>query len=311
MHSRKTILTASAVAVFAVFLAISSLLGWDATWMPFEPSITLEEIPAYSGEPYVVLYDNQPLFTDEEMTTQSFEDYAPLDALGRCTVTSACLGQDLMPTEERGSIGSVKPSGWVTAKYDHVDGKYLYNRCHLIGFQLAGENANERNLITGTRYMNVDGMLPFENMVADYIHETQNHVMYRITPWFYENELLARGVQIEAYSVEDNGEGICFNVFCHNVQPGVQLNYQNGNSAPEAANTTAAITTTTATAVATTTQPTTTVALSSFVLNTNTKKIHRPGCRSINSMKESNKKNYRGTVEELQSMGYTTCGNCF
>ncbi len=191
------------------------------------------DLPQYEGKPYVAVNGNEPEFTSDEITDKYFEIYEPLDRYGRCTVAFACLGKETMPTEERGAIGSVKPSGWHTVKYDCVDGKYLYNRCHLIGFQLSGENANKRNLITGTRYMNVEGMLPFENMVADYIQETDNHVMYRVTPIFEGDDLVAKGVQIEAYSVEDEGDGICFNVFCFNVQPGVVIDYATGESESE------------------------------------------------------------------------------
>ena len=185
-------------------------------------------LPPYSGEPYISVCGGDPDFSEDEITSVSFEYYSELDALGRCGVCIASVGQDIMPTEKRGSIGQVKPTGWHTVKYDFVDGKYLYNRCHLIGFQLTGENANKRNLITGTRYLNVEGMLPFENMVADYVKETGNHVMYRVTPIFVGDELLARGVHIEAESVEDGGDGIMFNVFCYNVQPGVVLDYATG-----------------------------------------------------------------------------------
>ena len=185
-------------------------------------------LPQYSGEPYISVCGGDPDFSEDEITSVSYEYYSELDALGRCGVCIASVGQDIMPTEKRGSIGQVKPTGWHTVKYDFVDGKYLYNRCHLIGFQLTGENANKRNLITGTRYLNVEGMLPFENMVADYVKETGNHVMYRVTPIFVGDELLARGVHIEAESVEDGGDGIMFNVFCYNVQPGVVLDYATG-----------------------------------------------------------------------------------
>lgn len=191
------------------------------------------DLPQYEGKPYIAVNGNEPEFTSDEINDKYFEIYEPLDRYGRCTVAFACLGKETMPTEERGAIGSVKPSGWHTVKYDFVDGKYLYNRCHLIGFQLSGENANKRNLITGTRYMNVEGMLPFENMVADYIDETGNHVMYRATPVFEGDDLVAKGVQIEGYSVEDEGEGICFNVFCFNVQPGVVIDYTTGESVEE------------------------------------------------------------------------------
>lgn len=193
-------------------------------------SLSVSEVPEYSGEPYVVINENQPDFSEEDMTKDSFETYSDLDSLGRCQSAYANVGQDLMPTGERGNISKIKPSGWQTAKYDIVDGKYLYNRCHLIGYQLTAENANEKNLITGTRYMNVDGMLPFENMVADYVKETGSHVLYRVTPIFEGDNLVAKGVQMAAYSVEDKGEGVCFNVFVYNVQPGITIDYANGNS---------------------------------------------------------------------------------
>ena len=195
-----------------------------------EVTLSLADIPEYSGEPYVTVNDNVPQFLETDLSTDSYEYYSDLDRIGRCGVVYACIGTDLMPTEERGSIGSVKPTGWHTVKYDVVDGNYLYNRCHLIGYQLSGENVNTKNLITGTRYLNVDGMLPFENMVADYVLETENHVMYRVTPIFDGDNLLASGVQIEAESVEDNGEGILFNVYCYNVQPGVEIDYATGEN---------------------------------------------------------------------------------
>jgi len=191
---------------------------------------SLDTLPEYSGNPYIVVNDNTPFFTEADKTTASFEQYGELDSLGRCTTAYANVGKDLMPTEKRGSIGSVKPTGWQTAKYDNVDGKYLYNRCHLIGYQLTAENANKKNLITGTRYLNVNGMLPFENMVADYIKETNNHVLYRVTPVFIGDNLVASGVLMEAESVEDNGEGILFNVYCYNVQPGIVIDYATGDS---------------------------------------------------------------------------------
>ena len=197
-----------------------------------EPAVTLDTLPDYGGSPYVELYNGQPSFPAEEKAgTVSWERYAELDLLGRCGPAMACIGRDLMPTEERGSIGMVKPSGWHTVRYDDVvDGKYLYNRCHLIGYQLTGENANEQNLITGTRYLNVVGMLPFEDLTADYVKETGNHVLYRVTPVFKGLELVARGVQMEAYSVEDDGAGVCFNVYCYNVQPDVEIDYATGES---------------------------------------------------------------------------------
>ena len=200
--------------------------------------ISMQQLPAYSGQPYVEIDGNQPGFTEKDKTKQSFEQYSELDSLGRCGAAYANVGEDLMPTEKRGSIGKVKPSGWHTVKYDIVEGKYLYNRCHLIGYQLTAENANEKNLITGTRFMNVNGMLPFENMVADYVKETGNHVLYRVTPIFEGKNLLAKGVQIEAYSVEDEGDGICFHVFVYNVQPGIRIDYATGESKEDSGNST-------------------------------------------------------------------------
>lgn len=197
---------------------------------PGSSSVSITDIPEYDGNPYVVINGNEPDFTEDDMTTESFEIYSELDSLGRCRTAYANIGQDLMPTEERGSIGQVKPTGWQTVKYDSVDGKYLYNRCHLIGYQLTAENANEKNLITGTRYMNVEGMLPFENLVADYVKETGDHVLYRVDPIFEGDDLLAKGVQMEAYSVEDEGDGVCFNVFVYNVQPGIDIDYATGIS---------------------------------------------------------------------------------
>lgn len=197
-------------------------------------SFDAASIPSYSGSPYVTVNDNVPYFADHEMTMSSYEYYSDLDALGRCGVCVASIGTDIMPTGERGEIGRIKPSGWKTVKYPGVvDGNYLYNRCHLLGWQLTGENDNAKNLITGTRYMNVEGMLPFENMVADYVKETNNHVMYRVTPIYEEDNLVASGVLMEAKSVEDNGDGVLFNVYCYNIQPGVAINYLNGESVLE------------------------------------------------------------------------------
>lgn len=226
--------------VLAIIIAIASSLGVDFSkifgdftnenTISYTTSYDLTSIPQYTSEPYVVLNDNKPIFDEVDYTSDAYEKYSELDYLGRCGPAFAKVGIETMPTEERGEIGQVKPSGWQTVKYDIVDGKYLYNRCHLIGFQLTGENANKGNLITGTRYMNVDGMLPFENMVADYVQETENHVLYRVTPIFEGENLVASGVQIEAKSVEDNGEGICFNVYVYNVQPGVTIDYSTGQS---------------------------------------------------------------------------------
>ena len=228
------------VNIFAILLTLSlvftSFIGCVSNVENDSPSVSLDNIPVFDGStPYIKINDGKPFFTEEDMTASSYEEYAPLDALGRCGVTVACIGIDIMPTEDRGSIGMVKPTGWHTVKYDIVDGKYLYNRCHLIGYQLTGENANKQNLITGTRYMNVEGMLPFENMVADYVKETENHVMYRVTPIFDGSNLVANGVLIEAKSVEDDGKGIEFCVYVYNNQPGIIIDYRNGESKLDAA----------------------------------------------------------------------------
>ena len=226
------------ISLIALILALSvSLIFGEDILDRFDnsnshiPSASLDSIPEFNGEsPYVIINDNVPFFKDEEKVTKSYEKYGELDGLGRCTVCIACIGVDIMPTEERGDISSVKPSGWNNAEYDCVPGKHIYNRCHLIGFQLTGENANKQNLITGTRYMNNEGMLPFENMIADYVKETKNHVMLRVTPIYEGDNLVASGVLMEAWSVEDNGEGICFNVYTYNAQPGVIIDYATGNT---------------------------------------------------------------------------------
>lgn len=258
-------------------------------------SFSLGDIPEFSGEPFVVINDNQPEFTEEDIAATSYEYYSQLDVLGRCGYAMACIGTDIMPTDERESISSVKPSGWVQAQYDFVDGESLYNRCHLIGFQLTGENANELNLITGTRYCNVDGMLPFENMVADYVKETDNHVLYRVTPIFSERELVARGVQMEGWSVEDHGEGICFNVYVYNNQPGVTIDYLTGNSyAGDSAQL----------------QTTSGMQEESYILNTSSHKFHKSDCEQGQSIKETNKELFAGSKEELIRKGYTGAKCC-
>lgn len=259
--------------------------------------VELSNLPAYSGIPYVALNNNIPTFTSDQLVTTSYERYSELDALRRCGVAIACIGVDLMPTEDRESISSVKPSGWQSVQYDIVDGKHLYNRCHLIGFQLSGENANNKNLITGTRYMNVDGMLPFENMIADYVKETKNHVLFRVTPIFVGNELVARGVQMEAYSVEDQGDGICFNVYVYNVQPGITIDYMTGKSHLTQGSSQSSATT--AGDIS-----------GSYILNTNTKKFHKPTCGSVNSISEANKQTYTGPRQALIDQGYDPCGSC-
>lgn len=276
-------------------------------------SFSANDIPAYSGSgAYVAINNNVPYFTDADYTTTAFESYSSLDSLGRCGVAYANACQEIMPTEERGSIGQVKPTGWHTVKYDCVDGKYLYNRCHLIGYQLSAENANTKNLITGTRYLNVSGMLPFENMVADYVKETNNHVLYRVTPVFDGNNLVAKGVLMEALSVEDKGDGVCFNVFCYNVQPGVTLDYATGDSSLESTATTTtpeptATTPATGAATAPATQPSTGT---TYILNTNTHKFHYPSCSSADDIKASNKQEYTGSRDDLIAQGYEPCKRC-
>lgn len=268
----------------------------------------LDSIPAYNGSAFAPVNNNIPFFTSLDYTTTSFETYEELDSLGRCGVAFACIGVDIMPTEERENIGSVKPTGWHTVRYENIDGRYLYNRCHLLGYQLTGENANEGNLITGTRYLNVEGMLPFENMVADYVQETRNHVLLRVTPIFDKENLLASGVLMEGLSVEDNGEGICFNVYCYNVQPGIIINYQDGSnyaadgSAPYGSSARVSVpqqNKTISSSVSTT-----------YIANKNTKKFHYSHCSSVGQMKENNKKYLKCTRDEAINSGYDSCGRC-
>lgn len=255
---------------------------------------SIAQIPPYKSGPYVVINNNKPDFDKSELTTKAFENYAKQDKYGRCGTAYANVCKQTMPTQERGSIGSVKPTGWQTVKYDNIDGKYLYNRCHLIGYQLSAENANARNLITGTRYLNVTGMLPFENKVADYIEQTGNHVLYRVTPVFEGDNLLASGVQMEAYSVEDDGEGICFNVYCYNVQPGIEIDYATGESrAQNAADNFDDET-----------------KIKSYIVNTKSKKFHKEECSALKSTKSENVKSYRGDRENLINNGYTPCKQC-
>ena len=273
--------------------------------------------------PFIARYRKEAHGNLDEVAIGKIKDrleyYSELDGLGRCGVCAACVGRGLMPTEERGQIGQIKPSGWQTVKYDSVDGNYLYNRCHLIAYQLAGENANVNNLITGTRYMNKEGMLPFENAVADYVRETGNHVLYRSRPIFVGDEPLARGVHIEAYSVEDSGEGVSFNVFCYNVQPGIEIDYATGESrqAEHTATDGAAATETEDVAAASANTSSQTTDRSGpdevgykYVLNTNTKKFHYPYCDSVNQMADKNKEYSDSSREEIIASGYSPCKNC-
>lgn len=286
------------------------------------------DVPAYSGKPYTAVNNNEPYFTSDNLTTEAFENYSELDALGRCGVAYANVCLETMPTEKRGSISEVKPTGWHSVKYDNVDGKSLYNRCHLIGYQLTAENANQQNLITGTRYLNVDGMLPFENMVADYVKETDNHVLYRVTPIFTGDNLVADGVLMEGYSVEDEGDGICFCVYAYNVQPGITIDYATGDSwlSSEKGNSdsssggNSAVSQSAAdksgtqqAAVQTESVKETSAPVSTgteYILNTNTKKFHYPSCSSVKQMKASNKKEYTGSRDDLIAQGYDPCKKC-
>ena len=286
-----------------------------------DTSYVLSEVPAYSGSPYVVLENNEPDFTENDLTAEAFETYSNLDSLGRCQVAYANICKELMPTEERGRIGMIKPSGWHTVKYnDLIDGNYLYNRCHLIGYQLAGENANEKNLITGTRYLNVQGMLPFEDEVADYVKSTGKHVLYRVTPIFQGEELVARGVEIEAKSVEDNGSGVKFHVYCYNVQPGIGIDYATGDSWRQddgEVNTTAESSAANANAgtsaqanTAVNTQSDAGAQTETYILNQNTKKFHKSSCSSVKTIKDSNRGEFTGNREDLIAQGYEPCGRC-
>ena len=260
-----------------------------------------ETVPVYSGEPYTELNGNIPYFTDREKTEDVFEHYSDLDTLGRCGAAYANICKELMPTEKRGEIGMIKPTGWHTVRYDDIiSDKYLYNRCHLIGFQLAGENANEKNLVTGTRYMNVDGMLPFENMIADYVKETDNHVLYRVTPIFVGDDLVCRGVEMEASSVEDNGEGTSFHVFVYNIQPGIEIDYATGDS--WVANSMADI--------VDDTEEHAQYATTLYVINAKTRKFHFPDCDSVGKISKQNKKERETDRAELIAEGYTPCGSC-
>lgn len=275
--------------------------------------VSLDAIPAYDGKAYVAVNNNEPFFTDSDMTTTAFENYSDLDSLGRCGVAYANICKEIMPTEKRGKIGMIKPSGWHTVKYDVIKDRYLYNRCHLIGYQLAGENANPKNLITGTRYLNVEGMLPFENLVADYVNNTGNHVLYRVTPMFSGSNLVANGVLIEAKSVEDNGGGILFNVYCYNVQPGVGINYENGDSWLDG--TTPQNEGSQSSAIGSSSSGSDSSAAENSVSDSSNsetmvhitatgKKYHRAGCRTLK------KSDTEVTLDEAKSMGLSPCGIC-
>lgn len=292
--------------------------------------VSLDAIPAYDGKAYVAVNNNEPFFTDSDMTTTAFENYSDLDSLGRCGVAYANICKEIMPTEKRGKIGMIKPSGWHTVKYDVIKDRYLYNRCHLIGYQLAGENANPKNLITGTRYLNVEGMLPFENLVADYVNNTGNNVLYRVTPMFSGSNLVANGVLIEAKSVEDNGGGILFNVYCYNVQPGVGINYENGDSwldgttpqnegsqssagsvagasageSGSSSSTTGSVASGSDSSAAENSVSDSSNSETMVHITATGKKYHRAGCRTLK------KSDTEVTLDEAKSMGLSPCGIC-
>ncbi len=287
-----------ALSVYRIDLCTTPTVPENSTvYQTSSIPFSAEDIPQYSGSPYVVVNNNEPFFADDEMTSEVFEHYSNLDELGRCGTAVASIGVELMPTEERESISHIEPTGWVSIRYDHIDGGYLYNRCHLLGFQLSGENANERNLITGTRAMNVEAMLPFENLIADYVKETENHVYYRVTPIFFEYNLLASGVLMEAKSIEDIGNGVQFNVFCYNVQDGVTIDYATGNSefsqvafrensdSPASQD-------------------------EKYILNINTKKIHLNNCRYVEQIYDENKLESDNELEELFDQGFESCKVC-
>ncbi len=270
-------------------------------------AVDLDYIPPFSDKEYVEVDSNIPYFLEEDLTEISFEVYSDLDELGRPGVAYACIGKDIMPIEERGEIGQFKPVGWHTVKYDCIEDRYLYNRCHIIGYQLTGENDNIKNLMTGTRYLNVKGMLGFENMVAEYVEKTGNHVLYRVTPIYEGDNLLATGVQMEGYSVEDKGQGVCFNVFCYNSQPGIVIDYKTGDSyaleistkddseeVPEEESE----------------DVTDNNIDADYIANKNTYKFHHTWCSSVKDMKEKNKWYYNGSRDELINIGYKPCGNC-
>lgn len=282
----------------------SPTTDWDKLAVVAGTNVRAEDWAKENGTTaFVEINGNIPFFDEgEKQTTTSFEEYSPFDELGRCGTAYACIGKDIMPTEKRGEIGSVKPSGWQTSKYDKsvISDMYLYNRCHLIAYMLAGENANEQNLITGTRYLNIEGMLPFEDAVHDYMEENpDNHVLYRVTPMYHSDDLVAQGVLMEGYSVEDKGAGIQFCVWCYNVQPKIWIDYNNGDNM---LNSTAD----------TVPKPMDTKEQASvkYMLNTKSKKIHYPDCKAVADMNEENKQETDKSIEELKAEGYETCGIC-
>lgn len=288
-----------AVCLMAAGCAAGQQEAGGAAGQEGAASVSLNDIPEYTGRPYIEINENQPYFDESDLTETTFETYSDLDSLGRCGAAYACVGKEVMPTEERGSIGMVKPAGWHTVKYQNVDGKYLYNRCHLIGYQLTAENANEKNLITGTRYLNMEGMLPFENEVANYVKETNHHVLYRVTPLYDGDNLLAGGVLMEALSVEDQGKGVKFNVYAYNVQPDIAIDYRSGDSHMEGQTETKRETSAAAAEAA-----------EAYIVNRNSDIFHKPDCPSVKKMAEKNKEPFKGKRSVLIDQGLKPCGNC-
>lgn len=305
MKNTKSILAIILSCIFLISGCADADISARSTIQTEINSFDINSIPEYSGKPYVEINNNIPYFTDSDYTTDTFEEYSPLDSLGRCGTAYACIGKETMPDKERENIGMIKPTGWHTIKYKNINGLYLYNRCHLIGYQLSAENSNERNLITGTRNMNVGAMLNFENIAAEYINRTENHILYRVMPVFEGENLLASGVLMEGRSVEDSGAGVCFNVFCYNEQPGIIIDHSDGSSYTEDGS-----------------APYGGFEYSeeqennqksqeySYILNKNTKKFHYPECASAAKMKEENKEYTKSPREEIISRGYTPCKIC-
>ena len=287
----------------------------------------LDMVPAYSGNAYADINGDIPFFTEDELTAEPFQEYWPLDEFGRCTGAFACIGPELLPTEVRGNQSAATPAGWHSVKYDGIDGGYLYNRCHLIGYQLTGQTVNEKNLITGTRYMNLEGMLPFENSVRMYVEGTGNHVLYRVRPYYRGGNLLSEGVLMEAKSIEDPLVQFC--AFCYNVQPGIEIDYATGFSAAskeeesdeimpivsdpdseESESVTRSAEDESITdeneEVASEEEP----AEITYIMNTNTKRFHKPYCSSVKDMKDKNKRETTLSREEIIRQGYTPCKRC-
>lgn len=291
------------------------------TSLPEEPDPA--KLPVYSGNPTIEINGNNPFFKEEDLKADDFQYYSKLDFRGRCGSAAAMLGTEMMPTEERGEIGMVKPSGWQKSEYDCVDGGSLYNRCHLLGYQLTGQNANERNLITGTRYMNVDGMQPYENRIAAYLKETGGHVLLRVTPVFEGKNLVASGVLMEAASAETTEQGqdadhtqlieenhkLSFCVYCYNVQPGIKIDYRDGSSEEEPS--TLKIDPDAESVIYPGKQETAVVPEgTAYVLNTNTMKFHLPDCESVPTISDHNRIYSKDTRDKLIAEGYSPCGIC-